>query len=131
MTRYDYYEEVKNDVINYINENMEYIKEKVDISDRDQLESWLSDELFVDDSVTGNASGSYTFNRAEAKEYVLDNIDLLSDACDNFGENMEKIGYMFLAEDWETFDVFIRLYVLDTCISDAIDEIDLPEDEEN
>lgn len=131
MTRYDYYEEVKNDVINYINENMEYIKEKVDISDRDQLKSWLSDELFVDDSVTGNASGSYTFNRAEAKEYVLDNIDLLSDACDNFGENMEKIGYMFLAEDWETFDVFIRLYVLDTCISDAIDEIDLPEDEEN
>lgn len=131
MTRYDYYEEVKNDVINYINENMEYIKEKVDISDRDQLESWLSDELFVDDSITGNASGSYTFNRAEAKEYVLDNIDLLSDACDNFGENMEKLGYMFLAEDWETFDVFIRLYVLDTCISDAIDEIDLPEDEEN
>ena len=131
MTRYDYYEEVKNDVINYINENMEYIKEKVDISDRDQLESWLSDELFVNDRVTGNASGSYTFNRAEAKEYVLDNIDLLSDACDYFGENMEKIGYMFLAEDWETFDVFIRLYVLDTCISDAIDEIDLPEDEEN
>lgn len=131
MTRYDYYEEVKNDVINYINENMEYIKEKVDISDRDQLESWLSDELFVDDSVTGNASGSYTFNRAEAKEYVLDNMDLLSDAIDNFSEDMAKIGYMFLAEDWETFDVFIRLYVLDTCISDAIDEIDLPEDEEN
>ena len=32
------------------------------------------------DSVTGNASGSYTFSRARAKEYVLGSTDLLKEA---------------------------------------------------
>ena len=78
---YNYLEAMKNDITEYINDNINL----ADYADRDELESYLNDELFTEDSVTGNASGSYTFSRAQAHEYVTDNIDLLKDACEEFG----------------------------------------------
>lgn len=70
---YDYYNEVKNDVI-------DYIKNNIDLSEFDSLvdlQEYLYDELFVEDSVTGNGSGSYTMSNRKAWEYVGDNLDLL------------------------------------------------------
>lgn len=94
---YNYLEAMKEDIKEYINNeiNLE------DFADRDELESYLNDELFTEDSVTGNASGSYTFSRAQAQEYVKDNIDLLKDACEEFGTDAATVGEWFLSEDWE------------------------------
>lgn len=119
--KYDYYEEAKNDVINYINDNEINL---ADYADRDELESSLNDELWTVDSVTGNASGSYTFNRLEARGYVIENLDLLSEACDDFGIPAETVGNKFLSEDWEWMDVIIRCYALGAAISDALEEIE-------
>ena len=58
MERYDYFAAVKEDVLNYINEN----NIEVTSENRDEVEQDLNDTLFTCDSVTGNASGSYTFN---------------------------------------------------------------------
>ena len=91
--------------------------------DRDELESHLNDTLWADDSVTGNCSGSYTFNSAKAKEYVMDNHDLLREAFEEF-DCKDKLGEYFIEEDWESMDVTIRCYVLNSCINDALDEID-------
>lgn len=57
---YDYLENVTADV-------RDYVEQEVDLSkwagNRDGLEEKLNGDLWTCDSVTGNGSGSYTFNR--------------------------------------------------------------------
>lgn len=105
-----------------------YIENEIDLSDwtddRDGLEEQLNDDLFIEDSVTGNASGSYTFCRNTAKEYVSDNLDLLAEACEEFGEDKSIIGEKFLDGDYEWMDVTIRCYLLGQCISNVLDEME-------
>lgn len=72
MKTYDYLENVKEDVRNYIEEN----KIVVTSSNREEVEQELNDTLFVNDSVTGNASGSYTFSTWQAISKVLDEIEI-------------------------------------------------------
>ena len=119
MKNYNYYEEVKEDVKNYINENIAFS----DFDDLEELEQFLNEELWTVDSVTGNVSGSYTFNLFQAQDYVLENMDVLAEALEEFGTDSETIAEKFLSEDWEYFDVTIRCYVLGFCISDALDDI--------
>ena len=65
MERYDYMEEVKEDVKDYIDENVD-LKE---FKSRDELEKWLNEILFTEDSVTGNGSSSYTYNNVSSTKY--------------------------------------------------------------
>ena len=89
--------------------------------DREGFEELLNDELWTNDSVTGNGSGSYTFNSYRAQEHVLDNMELLFEALREFGCDYEEIGRHFVNEDWEYFDVSIRCYLLSGAISNALD----------
>ena len=116
---YDYLEAMKSDI-------MDYIRNEVntnEFADREDLENKLNDDLFINDSITGNASGSYTFNSYTAKEYVFDNIDLLNEAITEFCED-DVIGEKFLNEEWEWMDVTIRCYLLGQAISEALDDIE-------
>ena len=90
--------------------------------DRDALVEHLNDELWTCDRVTGNVSGSYTFNRLQAREYVIDNMDLLNEAIEAFCIDAETVADNFLSENWEYFDVTIRCYVLSEAIENAVDE---------
>ena len=116
---YNYLEAMKKDITEYINNEINL----ADFTDRDELESSLNDDLFTEDSVTGNASGSYTFSRAQAQEYVTDNIDLLKDACEEFGTDATLVGEWFLSDDWEKMDVTIRCYLLCQAIGEALDDM--------
>ena len=116
---YNYYDSVRADILDYIREEINL----ADYDDLDDLAKKLNDDLWIDDSVTGNASGSYTFNSYTAKEYVSENLDLLSGMCLDFGVDYAEIGRRFINEEWEWFDVSIRCYVLGDCISDALEEI--------
>ena len=121
MEKYNYLEVVTADAKAAILENLNYWK----FSDREDLEEIANDSLWVDDSVTGNASGSYTFNREAAKEYVTrsdDGIDTLRDAVREFDCEHEAFS-AFLEENWEYLDVTIRCYLLSQEISAAIDEL--------
>ena len=116
---YNYLEAMKSDI-------MDYIRNEVntnEYADRDELDAFLNDELWTVDSVTGNASGSYTFNSYTAKEYVFDNIDLLNEAITEFCET-DVIGEKFLNEEWEWMDVTIRCYLLGQAISEALDDME-------
>lgn len=116
---YNYRETLKNDVL-------DYIRNEINFSEFDSLEELkekLNDDLWTVDSVTGNASGSYTFNRWEARENVIDNMDILQEAVEEFGTPVEEVGKDFLTEEWEKFDVTIRCYLLGECIAAAIEEI--------
>ena len=54
MEKYNYKENVKNDIIGHIKENYKGLYEV--------NEDGLYDNLWIDDAVTGNASGSYYCN---------------------------------------------------------------------
>ena len=100
---YNYHEAVKDDIREYIEENFGTVTEK--------MRAKIFDIIIREDSVTGDESGSYTMNRAVAKEYVIENIDLLKKVVDEYGFNKKDIGEQFLSEEWEQFDVLIRLYL--------------------
>lgn len=111
---YNYHEAVKDDIREYIKENYGSVTE--------EMRNDVFDEVLGDDSVTGNASGSYTMNRAIAKEYIIENIDLLNRAVDEYGFSKKDIGEQFLSEEWEQLDVLIRLYLAGEYFDDIFSE---------
>ena len=117
---YNYMNAMTEDIKDYITEN---INREDYTEDRDGLEEYLNDTLWTEDSVTGNASGSYTFNRETVKEYVLDNTGLLKEAYTEFGQK-ENIADVICNEDWESADVTIRCYLLGQAIAEVLDDLD-------
>ena len=111
--RYDYYENVKEDVKDYIKENYDNLED----IDKDNL----YDDLFISDSVTGNASGSYYCNAWKAEEAICHNMDLLVEALECFGY---EEGFNAMEKGAEWCDVTIRCYVLGQVIDDAIEELE-------
>lgn len=118
---YDYLEQVTADVRDYVEQEID-LTEWAD--DRDGLEEKLNDDLWTCDSVTGNGSGSYTFNRVQAQIYVLDGMDELQEAVNEFGIDSETIVEKFLESDWEYFDVTIRCYLLGQAIAAVLDDLE-------
>ena len=114
MEKYNYLECVKEDVKSYIDYDMNVS----DFDDRESLEEYLNETLINNDSVTGNASGSYTFSRWDAEEHICHNTDLIQEATENFG--LEQIEY-----DPEKMDVTIRMYLLPQAINEVLDEMDI------
>lgn len=112
---YNYYENLKADVEDYINENKKYFS----ASDIDDLAEELNDSCWTSDSVTGNGSGSYTFNTYEAEENLAGNWDLLLEALENFGQ--ADINPIEKGAEW--CDVTIRCYLLSSAISDVLEEM--------
>lgn len=119
MERYDYEEAVRDDVLEYIRDHygIQELKEKLE--DKDDFNQELYDDLFVSDLVTGNASGSYYCNAWKAEESVCHNMDLLADALEEFGGELDV-----LRDGAEACDVTIRCYMLGQVLGDAIDDIE-------
>ena len=115
---YDYYSAVAEDVEDYVRANIDF----ADYDTIDELEEHLNDVLWTEDSVTGNGSGSYTFDRNKAKEYVLENTDAVAMMADAFDVADADIGEHFRNNDWEWFDVCIRCYYLGQAIDYVLDE---------
>lgn len=124
-----------NEKYNYINSMMEdirdYIAENVNVSEyvqdfgedaREELESKLYDDLWICDSVTGNASGSYYCNAYRAAEAIAHNMDLLADALESFGAEAEE--YRRAITSPEYADVTIRCYCLGEAICAVLDEME-------
>lgn len=114
---YDYREAMTEDV-------KEWIKENIDLTewteDREGLEQQLNDDLWTEDSITGNASGSYYCNSYKAEESIAHNWDLLNEALDEFGQN--DINVIKKGAEWA--DMTIRCYLLWSVISEVLDELE-------
>ena len=123
---YSYYDEMASDIREAITNGDYNLR---DYSDRDEAEEKLNDAMWIDDSITGNASGSYTMNRNTAREYVTDNLDLLKEAAQEFGCTDRADRWLF-DEEWEDADVTIRCYLLGQALSAVLDEFDGVWDEE-
>ena len=122
MEKYNYFEAVKNAVLDYINEN----EIKVTTSNKEELAEQLHDDLWANDSVTGNGSGSYFFNTWKAEEALCHNLDLLGEACEEFGSTAD-----LLKDGAEACDVTIRCYLLPQAISEALDELEEDDEDED
>lgn len=107
---YDYLENIKSDILDYVRENKEYLEGK----DYDEL----YDDFFMADSITGNASGSYYCNTWKAEEALCHNQDLLHDALQEFGCDIT-----YLEKGAEACDVTIRCYLLGQAMAEVEDEI--------
>ena len=128
MERYNYLEQVTADAKQAILENLEYWN----FDTRDELLQIANDELWMDDSVTGNASGSYYCNAWKAEEALCHNLDVLVKAIEEW-DSVEEL----IKRGAESCDVAIRCYMLAQAIDEAIDELEeegeisYADDEEN
>lgn len=109
MEKYDYLSAVEEDVKNYIECEVDFN----DFEDLDELQDYLNDALWADDSVTGNGSGSYTFSTWQAEENLCHNLDLLDEAMNECG------GGDILKDGAEACDVTIRCYLLAQAIGNV------------
>ena len=115
MEKYDYREVMENDIRSYLEE---------ETNERDY--ETVYDEMFVSDQVTGNGSGSYTFNTWKAEENLCHNLDLLKEACDEFGCDASDI----VEKGAEWADVTIRCYLLSEVLSKVLPDYTDEEDDE-
>ena len=116
MERYDYEDAVRGDLKEFLHERIDYAgwKSNEIRAHRDEL----YDDAFVDDSVTGNASGSYTCNSWQAEENLCHNFDLIGEMEEEFGELPRDKRY-----DPETLDVSIRCMMLGRVFDDVLEDV--------
>ena len=118
MKTYSYPENVKNDIKEYINDELDTGTFGLLVQgDEDTIED-IRDTLFNEDSVTGNMSGSYTMNTRKAEENLIGNWDLLEEAINEFDLHVNPI-----KKGAEWCDSMIRCYLVDWCFTEAIKEI--------
>lgn len=111
--QYNYLENEVLDVKDYIKDNHYSLK-----SDRDCLAEELSETLMLDDTVTGNASGSYTFNTLQAEQNLVGNWNLLQEAVEELAPDIN-----ILEKGPEWCDVLVRVYLLDQAIDQTLDDL--------
>lgn len=113
---YNYLNAVAEDVREYINNEIDLNEWR---GDRDGLEEKLNNDLWIEDSVTGNASGSYTFSTWQAEEYLAHNWEVLEEALAEFGNTENPI-----EKGAEWCDVTIRCYLLGQAIAEVLDDLE-------
>lgn len=121
---YNYLMAVTDDVKEWIEDNMDLEHDIMTgtFEDMDDIREYLNNTLWTEDSVTGNASGSYTCNTYEAEENLCHNWDEIEDAAANLGlEAKITDGYEYGPEYW---DVTIRCNLLGQAIDAALEEIE-------
>ena len=125
MEKYDYYDAVKEDVLNAIEEDDELLpREGEDASD---YEERLTDALWASE-VTGNGSYAYYFSDEEdAIAAVMTNLDLCSEVYREFGIDEDAVAFM---SNIRSADVAIRCYILSSVINDIIEEMPWFNDDE-
>lgn len=117
MEKYDYYDAVKEDVLNAIEEDDELLPRKDE--DAADYEERLADAL-CDSEVTGNVSYAYYYNDEEdAIAAVMGNLDLCIEAYKEFGIDEDAVDFM---SNIRSVDVTIRSYILPSIIHDIIEE---------
>ena len=116
--RYDYRGAMLEDIKEYIRDNYTADEISDNLNDPDEWGERLHDEMWMADSVTGNASGSYTFSTYRAEEFLCHNLDLLAEAVEEFCGDMDV-----LKNGAEACDVTIRCYLLGQVLAEALEDL--------
>lgn len=108
---YNYRQAIEEDILQYLNNNYKRTGNKLTEDEKQKL----YDTLRIEDSVTWNASGSYTFNTYKAQENLLGNRELLRETVWEFSIDITEH-----YDDYEYLDVSIRCYLLGECLENAL-----------
>lgn len=120
MEKYNYYTAMYNDVLNYVlNSDVDLTNFKENV---DYVFEALEEELWGEDSVTGNGGNGYD-TEEKCEEYICHNLDLLLFAIDDLGYDMsyKNINKPNLAV---RLDSIIRLYLLNQVLWDVLENLD-------
>lgn len=113
---YDYKEAMREDIVRYL----------TNYCDKEEVENYIEepcdlyDDLWTEDSVTGNVSGAYFNKESDSKAAVIDNFDLLVEALKGF-ESMDMLAEMIGEENWSAMDVTIRCGLLAEVCDEVLD----------
>lgn len=117
MKNFSYSEDVKNSVIEFIQNEIDKV-EFLDCIKNQNFYDCYYDDLFNDDSITGNLSGSYYCNTQKAKEACLSDIDTIEDAVNESFIDMNKhFG------EWKYIDVSTRCYILSSVMAEIENDV--------
>ena len=109
MEKYNYREEMINDIIDYINDAYP------DVRDYD----YLYDELWSEDCITGN--GTYGYDSVEnCEEYLCHNWDLLIEAAREFNVTQQLD---LRSRDARWYDGLIRCYLFSETLTEALERL--------
>lgn len=118
MKIYSYPSHVKQDVKEFIEKRLDSGTFGMLIQGNEDTIQDVEDLMFDQDDVTGNGSGSYTFNTFKAEQNLMGNWDLLREAKEELQPNVDLID-----KGPEYCDVMIRCYLLDWCFNKALNDI--------
>lgn len=125
MEKYDYKRAIIDDIKDWIVNETDIIEEGIK-EDRDEdLYNWIYEEVFDEDSVTGN--GPYYYGTEDfCSECLSGNFDILYEAAREFAIDDEINILIKHYEDKDLaryFDCTIRCYLLMECVYAAVEEL--------
>ena len=112
MEKYDYMEHLREDILLFLGDN----EDRYGLLDILRGSNDLYDELWMTDSVTVNASGSYTFSTWDAEECLCHNWGLMQEMCDEYASNPRT-------SNPEILDVGIRCYLLTPALENIANDL--------
>lgn len=116
----DYIDETRENAIEVIEQgDYDYIIQDAD--DAEEAAEKIAEELWIDDGVTGNGSGSFTFNTAKAKENTA---ELVWDEDFIFELEDLAFGFEVFKKGAEAVDVIARCLALGHVHSDIEDAVE-------
>ena len=116
---YNYRIEMKQDILYYINRNITL----EDWEFRDDLEDYLYNELWADDSITGNGGNYYSLEFI-CNNCLAYNLELIMEACEEFCVDMKTLLQHYHDGDLARhLDCTIRCYLLGEVLYDVLNEI--------
>ena len=125
MEKYDYYDAVKEDILNAIEKDDELLPREDE--DEEDYEERLTDALWASE-VTGNGPYAHYFSDEEdAIAAAMWNLDLCREAYQEFGVDEDAVAFM---SNIRSADVTIRCYILPSVIQDVIAEKNWFDDDE-
>lgn len=120
MNNYNYLEAITNDIECWMDKD----GDPFDISqfdNREEAAEFLNDELWNEDSITGNGSNYYD-TEYQCEEYLTHNIEWAAIACEEFCIDMKIIiNYLHANELARFLDCIIRCYLLTQAIDNALE----------
>lgn len=117
MKKYDYLKHVQDDVKDYL-KSLDVGKFGLLLQQDEDTIDEVKDELFINDNVTGNGSGSYTMNREKAEQNLAGNWSLLKEAHDELDPGLDV-----LDKGAEFCDVLIRCYLVNEALNECLNDL--------
>ena len=122
MEKYDYRKAMIDDIKQYVIDNNWVDNNYEEDNDYEDLLNKLEDELWIEDSVTGNGYNYYD-TEEKCQEYVASNLTLYFEAAEEFC-NLPTTGTSWIHKNpAQHMDATIRCYLLGECIREACDAL--------